>query len=252
MESTLSNMDPTAGLAQTMTETIPPQTNTPTNNVSMPAKHGTGEADEPPFLEGEEWANALTHGLAALGSIGMAVHLVQTAIPKGNGLAIACAAYMAAVFGTFFCSSLSHLVRRQPLLNQLRAWDQAMIYTMISGTYTPIAYAYASDVTRTPLLWAIWIAAAAGFVQKVAWKHRVNSSGTISYLLLGWLPAIPLAPYVPTELVMAMLVGGVMYTIGVAFLINDKKRKYLHACWHLAVIFAAACHYYGILWYVTN
>ncbi len=236
-----------------MNDTIPPQSEPPFTHARMTAKNGAATiADEPPFLEGEEWANALTHGIAALGSIAMAVYLIQAAMPKSVGLAIACMAYMAAVFGTFFCSSLSHIIRRQPLLNQLRAWDQAMIYTMISGTYTPIAYAYASDVTRTPLLWAIWIAAAAGFLQKVALKHRVNSSGTISYLLLGWLPAIPLAPYVPTALVMAMITGGVMYTIGVAFLINDKKRKYLHACWHLAVICAAACHYFGILWYVVQ
>ncbi|MGI9466060.1 MAG: PAQR family membrane homeostasis protein TrhA [Rubripirellula sp.] len=236
-----------------MSETTPPQNNTPLNQATMTANDGTTAiAEEPPFLEGEEWANALTHGVAALVSIGMAVYLIQAAMPQSVGLAIACAAYMAAVFGTFFCSSLSHTIRRQPLLNQLRAWDQAMIYAMISGTYTPIAYAYASDVTRTPLLWAIWIAAVAGFLQKVAWKHRVNSSGTISYLLLGWLPAIPLAPYVPTALVLAMFAGGILYTIGVAFLINDKKRKYLHACWHLAVISAAACHYYGILWYVVE
>lgn len=219
----------------------------------MTAKDGTAAIpDEPPFLEGEEWANALTHGIAALGSLIMAAYLILEAMPKSVGLAMACMAYMASVFGTFLCSSLSHSVRRQPLLNQLRAWDQAMIYTMISGTYTPIAYAYASDFTRTPLLWAIWIAAAAGFLHKVAWKHRVNSSGTISYLLLGWLPAIPLAPYVPTALVLAMFAGGVMYTIGVIFLINDKKRKYLHACWHLAVMSAATCHYLGILWYVVR
>lgn len=219
----------------------------------MTTKNGsTATADEPPLLEGEEWANALTHGIAALVSIAMAIYLIQAAMPKSVGLAIACAAYMAAVFGTFCCSSLSHSVRRQPLLNQLRAWDQAMIYTMISGTYTPIAYAYASDVARTPLLWTLWIAAAIGFLQKVAWKHRVNSSGTISYLLLGWLPALPLAPYVPTTLVLAMIIGGVMYTIGIAFLINDKKRKYLHAGWHLSVISAATCHYYGVLWYVVQ
>jgi hemolysin III len=236
---------------------LPPSQDTPYSNdasmdASMAASDNTAAmAEEPPFLEGEEWANALTHGIAAIGSILLAIYLIQLALPQSTGLAIACAAYMAAVFGTFFCSSLSHIIRRQPLLNQLRSWDQAMIYTMISGTYTPIAYVYAADATRAPLLWAIWIAAVAGFLHKVAWKHRVNSSGTISYLLLGWLPAIPLAPYVPTQLVLAMFAGGILYTIGVVFLINDKKRKYLHACWHLAVMSAAACHYLGILWYVV-
>jgi len=49
-----------------------------------------------------------------------------------------------------------------------------------------------------------------------------------------------------------MFAGGVVYTIGVVFLINDKKKKYLHACWHLAVMAAATCHYLGILWYVVQ
>lgn len=236
-----------------MSEPVSPQDKPASSDSTMTAQATEATVhEEPPLLEGEEWANALTHGIAAVGSILLAVYLIQSAIPKGVGLAIACGGYMAAVFGTFLCSTLSHMVRRQPLLNQMRAWDQAMIYVMISGTYTPIAYAYASDATRTPLLWAIWIAATAGFLHKVAWRHRVNSSGTISYLLLGWLPAIPLASHVPTQLVVSMFAGGILYTIGVGFLINDKKAKYLHACWHLWVMSAAACHYLGILWYVVQ
>ena len=53
---------------------------------------------------------------------------------------------------------------------------------------------------RDPLLIAIWVAAIAGFINKVAVHHRVNSIGTWSYLLLGWLPAIPLVGNVPSPL----------------------------------------------------
>jgi hemolysin III len=127
-----------------------------------------------------------------------------------------------------------------------------MIYAMISGTYTPIAYYFAPPDIRLPLLCAIWIAAGLGFLGKVAFRHRVNSIGTITYLLLGWLPAIPLAGHVPTPLIWCMFVGGILYTIGVVFLVNDAKIKYLHALWHLSVISAAACHYFGILYYVVQ
>jgi hemolysin III len=226
---------------------------------TMIQTHSSGpcESERPhhgdaPLQLDQEWANALTHGIGAVGSLLLGVHLIIAALPKGTGLAIACAVYALSVFGTFVASTLSHIVRRQPLLDQMRAWDQAMIYTMISGTYTPIAFYFASDTTRTPLLWAIWIAAAIGFLHKVAFKHRVNSIGTISYLLLGWLPAIPLAPHVPGSLVKAMFAGGVVYTIGVVFLVNDGKIRYLHAGWHVAVIAGAACHYLGILLCIVN
>ena len=204
-----------------------------------------------PWQDGQEWANALTHAIAAAATVFAGYYLVTAAASHGRGLAIACAAYAASVLGTFFFSTASHFIRRQPLLNILRSWDQAMIYAMISGTYTPIAYRYATETTQAPLLAAIWIAAAAGFLAKVALRHRINSIGAISYLLLGWLPAIPLAGQVPSELAWSMLAGGVVYTVGIALLMNDNKVKYLHAGWHISVMSAAAIHYLGILYYVV-
>ena len=212
----------------------------------------TIDTDQPPLQPDQEWANALTHAIAAVCAIILGIYMVSVALPIGVGLAIACAAYAASVLGTFTFSTLSHVIRRQPLLNQMRAWDQAMIYTMISGTYTPIAYRYATESAQAPLLIAIWVAATLGFVAKVAMKHRINSIGTVSYLLLGWLPAIPLVNHVPSELAWWMVGGGVFYTIGVVFLMNDSKMRYLHAVWHLLVMTAAACHFVGILKYVVE
>ncbi|MEE2935685.1 MAG: hemolysin III family protein, partial [Planctomycetota bacterium] len=74
----------------------------------------------------------------------------------------------------------------------------------------------------------------------------------LSYLLLGWLPAIPLATQVPRDLAWWMVAGGVLYTIGVVFLLNDSKLRYLHAVWHLAVMAAAVAHFLGIMYYVVG
>lgn len=205
----------------------------------------------PPWKDDQEWANALTHAIAAIMAAAAGIYLVQMALLQSPSLAVACAVYAASALGTFLFSTLSHFVRRQPLLNIMRSWDQAMIYAMISGTYTPIVYQYAHDTIRVPLLSAIWIAAAAGFLTKVAVRHRINSIGSVSYLLLGWLPAIPLAGQVPAGLVGFMLAGGVVYTVGVVLLMNDGKLKYLHAGWHISVLTAAAIHYLGILCYVV-
>ena len=180
---------------------------------------------EAPVQPDQEWANALTHGIGALGSVVLGVYLVMAALPKEPGLATACVAYSASVFGTFFFSTMSHVVRRQPLLNTMRSYDQAMIYMMISGTYTPIIFRFASESHRNPLLWAIWIAAWMGFLKKVAFRYRINSIGTYTYLLLGWLPAIPLASQVPAELVRWMFLGGVLYTIGVLFLMLFYAKR---------------------------
>lgn len=217
------------------------------SSITNPIRFDGGEA---PVKWDQEWANALTHGLAAVTStIGM-IFLVAKAQSTDIGLAMACSAYMVGVIGTFVCSTLSHAILRQPLLDTLRAWDQAMIYVMISGTYTPIVYVCAADSVRAPLLVAIWVAAGLGFFHKVLVRHRVNSIGTLSYLMLGWLPAIPLIGQVPGPVIAAMFVGGVLYSLGTLLLINDHKIRYLHAGWHISVMLAAAVHFFGIYLYL--
>ena len=206
---------------------------------------------EAPIRQDQEWANALTHGTAACLTVIAGSLLVLDALPR-TGLAIACAAYALSALSVFVCSTLSHSIFRQPLHNTLRAWDQATIYAMISGTYTPIAFAFAPPEIRTWLLIALWVAAFSGFASKVFIRHRINGISTLSYLLLGWLPAIPLAGHVPRSLVLMMLAGGVSYTVGVAFLLNDHRVRYTHAVWHLFVLFAAGCHFYGIWHYVVQ
>lgn len=206
----------------------------------------------PPIQPEQEWANALTHGIAAAVWTGLAIWLVFEAASIDTGLAIACATYGASVIGTFVCSTLSHIFLQRPLLDHLRAWDQAMIYLMIIGTYTPITYQYAAPGQRGILLALMWTAAIAGFVNKAIRRHRIHSISTWSYLALGWLPAIPLIGRVPMGLAIAIFAGGVIYSVGVIFLINDRKFPYLHAVWHLFVISASIVHLVGIAWYVLH
>jgi hemolysin III len=206
----------------------------------------------PPIQPDQEWANALTHGIAAVVWVGISVWMVMRAASVDLGLAIACFAYGVSVIGTFVCSTLSHTFLKRPWLDHFRAWDQAMIYLMIIGTYTPITYTYANPDYRALYLTLMWLAAISGFVNKAILKHRIHSISTWSYLALGWLPAIPLIGNVPLGLAGSMFAGGVTYSIGVIFLINDRKVRYMHAVWHLTVMSASIIHLVGIAWYTLN
>ena len=190
------------------------------------AESDTESGNLPPLQPDQEWANALTHGIATVGALVVGSYMVSVAASKESGLGIACAAYVASVVGTFLFSTLSHIVRRQPLLNTMRAWDQAMIYTMISGTYTPIIYAIATEWIASLRCWRqSGLRRPPVSLGKVALRHRINSIGTISYLMLGWLPALPLVGHVPAAVVWSMVAGGVLYTAGVVFLMNDAKAE---------------------------
>ena len=58
-----------------------------------------------------------------------------------------------------------------------------------------------------------------------------------------------MAPHAEFALIIA---GGVCYTIGTYFLLNDTKVRHFHAAWHLWVIAGSTCHFMGLLVYVVQ
>lgn len=204
-----------------------------------------------PVKPDEEWANALTHGLATLISIVGTGVLVVAAARLDVGMAVACGVYGASVTATFLSSTLSHRFLQQPWLNTFRAWDQAMIYAMIVGTYTPIAWAYSHSWHCGLTIGLMWLAAGIGILRKLLARHRINAISPTPYIALGWCPAASLFWVTPWNICGMMLVGGLGYTAGVYFLMNDDRRKYHHAVWHLFVMSAAAIQYAGI-WMILD
>lgn len=228
----------------------PPPAASPVQPLApVPVRRETCHA---PLLHDQEWANALTHGGAALLWLFGAVLMVRAAAGQEWMASLCCLVFVLSAVSVFAASALSHhLIHDPALLKRLRAWDQGLIYAMIAGTYTPLIWRYSDEAVRGPLLVAIWVAAAVGFHSKVIAERRVNSIGTFTYLALGWFPALGLVGRVPGPVLFWMAAGGILYTLGVVLLINDRKLRYLHAGWHLMVFIAASCHFWAIYHYVA-
>ena len=166
------------------------------------------------------------------------------------GLRVSCVAFCLALAAVYLFSTLSHAVQEPGLRHQLRAWDQGLIYLLIVGTYTPFVWQGTTGAFRIVLLSAIWLAALWGFYAKVFAAHRINAVSTITYLALGWLPAMPLISSTPRICFMWMLLGGLCYTGGVVFLLQSQRVRYSHAVWHIMVILGSACHAYAVYWLI--
>jgi len=206
----------------------------------------------PPVRFEQEWANAWTHGLAAAAGVVGAGAMIWHTAQGPVGRTLSCLAFVIPGIAVFVASMLSHtFIYDDVRLKRFRAWDQGLIYAMISGTYTPLIYQFADSNRRDLVIIAIWVAAAIGFYSKVFAKYRINSIGTATYLGLGWLPALALVGRVPGIVMMWMALGGVIYTMGVVVLKNDHRAPYLHALWHMFVVVAAGCHYWAIYRYVV-
>lgn len=195
----------------------------------------------------QERLNAATHGLGMLLSLVGAAAVVWVSPRVETGLAVVCLVYVATLVVVYTVSTLSHSVHQPQAKHLLRIWDQGAIYLLIAGTHSPPIYAFAPPPWRWQLLAALWAGAGLGLISKVLIQHRVDHTfSTISYLLLGWLPAIPTIPYAPELFLSWIVAGGVGYTAGVAFLVRDHRAEHFHAIWHACVMIGSACHFYAI------
>ncbi len=194
----------------------------------------------------DELANVITHGLGCLLSLACAGWFAAITAGQSVGLRVTCLLFTSAMFVVYLCSTLSHAVHEPRRRNRLRAWDQGTIYALIAGTYSPFIWEGTSGWLRGGMLVAVWGAAALGFYGKVMAAHRINAVSTVTYLALGWLPALPLIGNTPWICFAWMLAGGVSYSLGVLLLKQSSRRRYAHAAWHMMVMLGSTCHVVAI------
>lgn len=203
----------------------------------------------------EEFANWLTHGCGTLASIMGAIVLISAAAQTSlNWMVAGCTIYAGTLVAVYAASTLSHAVRHPPLRSLFRRVDQALIYLLIAGTYTPFGLTYLCDGSWWLLLTAMWGVALVGFCSKLLFAHRVEAVSIATYVLLGWLPVMAfgrVAEVVPPAAVLWILAGGMCYTLGTIFLACDGKVRYFHAVWHLLVVAGSTCHFLLMLHYVV-
>jgi hemolysin III len=199
-----------------------------------------------------EIANSITHGLGFVLSVAAAAVLIPAAWRADLWQFIACAIYATTMIAVYAASTASHLVQRPRIKQLFRVLDQGFIYLFIAGSFTPIAAAFLRGGQWTILLTAIWTIAAAGFASKIFFSHRIDSASVVIPLVLGWLPVTggrALLELVPAPVLWWMLAGGLCYSAGTLFLMQDHRHRHLHAMWHLWVIAGTACQFWAILHY---
>jgi hemolysin III len=204
----------------------------------------------------DELLNAATHAfgfvLAMVGALVMASGVRAQGDPV---ITIGCGLYLGSLLTVYAMSTLSHSFASPGWKSLFRRLDQGFIYVLIVATYTPLSLAYLRGAFWWSVLAAMWVAALVGFVAKVFFAHRTEAVSVVSYLALGWVPALAapeLVRTVPAAALWSMLLGGVCYSVGTLFLMYDERVRHFHAAWHLCVIAGSACHFVGILVFVVG
>jgi hemolysin III len=213
----------------------------------------------PMFGRLREPVSGLTHlGAAVAAAAGLALLLLagRDSFIKELSLAV----YGASLVLMFSASAAYHLVKAKPEgVRLLRKVDHSAIYLLIAGTYTPICLHFFSGFWQWGMVAVIWTLAILGIVVKLFMMNAPRWLAAGLYLLMGWL-ALAAAREIPAAMppgaLLALLMGGVFFTVGAVVYITRRPDFRpgafgFHEVWHIFVILGCLCHFALIALYVA-
>lgn len=202
---------------------------------------------------GEEIASSVSHGIGIAAAVVGLTLMLTKGIPVLSGVDIAAVSvYGASLILMFLFSTLYHALTHLPSKAVLKRLDHCAIYLLIAGTYTPLLVISLGGWQSWLLLGVIWLLALSGVLFKAFMINRFKRLSLITYLGMGWLSLLvirDLYQVLPTAGFNLLWIGGLCYSLGVAFYVA-KKTPYTHAIWHGFVLGGAACHCVAIALFV--
>jgi hemolysin III len=207
-------------------------------------------SEKPRYSLGEEIANAVTHGVGWLASVGGLAVLVTLAGLTGGALrVVSCAVFGTTLVLLYAASTLYHALPSPRAKRVFRVLDHSAIFLLIAGTYTPLALVALGGGWGWALFSCVWFLAVVGVLLNTLAHGRWRWLSITLYLLMGWLVVIATKPLLAalaiTPLVL-LVAGGLAYTLGLTFYAL-KRMPYGHAVWHLFVLAGSTLHYFAVL-----
>ena len=198
--------------------------------------------------------NSISHLVGAMLAATGAILLIVVASFTGDPWKIVSfSIYGAMLLALYLASTLYHSLKGRAK----RVWckfDHCAIYLLIAGSYTPFALVSLRGAWGWSLFGAVWGLALFGIIQEIWLASGKRILSLVIYVLMGWLAAIaawPLMNALSGEGFAWLLIGGLVYTAGIVFYINDEKWRHAHGIWHLFVLGGSACHYFTVVAYVA-
>jgi hemolysin III len=199
-------------------------------------------------------ADGLIHGIGILaGFAGVIVLFAVAGRTDGWVVFVSTAIYCIGLLAMLVFSAVYNLGWQSRHRDLFRRLDQAAIFLMIAGTYTPLTVVGLEGPWETGLIVFVWGVALVGFLLKLCLPRGLDGIAPAIYLLLGWAAIIVLDPLLEalgTSVVALIVLGGVLYSLGMIFHVW-RGLPYQNAIWHSFVLIAAAVHYTAIFDVVT-
>lgn len=205
----------------------------------------------------EDWVNSITHIIGAVFALVVTVLCVARGITLNRvDYVVLSLIYGITMLSVFVCSSVYHGLRPNNAKKVMRVVDHAMINFMIVGTITPymvLAVAPINPIMGWTLLIACWVAAITAVVITFTLFNKTKVIQMVLYMVIGWssfMTVFVLWKHFSKDAIFLMVTGGIAYTIGAIFYGIGRKKKYIHAVFHIFIILGAFLHFIGLYLYV--
>lgn len=206
----------------------------------------------------EEIGNSVTHGVGAI--IGIVFLVLMLLISDTTLKQVASSIYGICFILQMLFSCLYHSFRGGSTVKRIfRRFDYSTIYLQLAGTFTPLLLVYTPIRMHTSwigimLCSIMWLLVITGITfvcifgpGRIRWLHYTL------YFVLGW-SALVFIPYWIINkdlwLLFYILLGGVIYSLGMIPFALLRKKKGAHFIWHFVVLLGAIIQFLGIYLYV--
>lgn len=202
-----------------------------------------------PQTIGEEIANAITHGFGILFALLASPFLIMEAFHRGTTQTVwAVSMFSFGMLMVYLSSTIYHAVQHHHIKRKLRILDHISIFFLIGGSYSAVVQKFTDSHTATIFLTVMWSIIGLGTLMKLFFTGKYNTLSTGLYLGLGWMAIFlikPLYANLPLDIFLWLLAGGMAYSLGVIFFVNDRL-KYWHSIWHLFVLAGTITHFVAV------
>src|SRR6266487_204728 len=199
---------------------------------------------------GEELANSISHGIGLCAALIGAPILLLEARRSSPSFFFGTVIFTVTLSMLYLGSTLYHAWPETRGKTILRTLDHSAIFLLIAGTYTPFTLGPLRGLWGSTMLAVVWALAIFGvFLKTTRGPSRHPKLSMTLYLGTGWLALIaarPMTLAIPFPALVWLVAGGVAYTMGVLFFVNERLR-YAHFIWHLFVLAGSGCHFAAVL-----
>lgn len=202
-----------------------------------------------PYSRAELVLDAVVHAIglviaAGLGGALLTVAGIATAPTELPMIAV----YVASLVVVLTVSLAFNMAPVAPIKQVLARLDQAAIFLLIAGTYTPLL-ALVSGTLGSIMLAVVWGGALIGIALKLIVPQHFGRLALVLYLGIGWSGVVvfqSLAAALPMSTLWLLLAGGVAYSSGIVFHVWERLRFH-NVLWHCFVVTGATLHLWAVL-----